>query len=151
MEKSKGVKVCGNLSLYISASALIRRLGFVMSEAEVPRGPAPSQRGSSADLDHLSSQLARLLTSEKLTECLEAPGSLLDLPIPILAVEDSRLLAGTLPRQTTHAFLGISKGTALVCPPQKPEPGIEAGIPEKVTQISTRCGLSMVNKYLTEG
>lgn len=81
-------------------------------------------------------------------ECLKAPGSLLDLPIPIFGVEDSRLLAGTLPRQAAHAFLGILKGTALVCPPQKPEPGIEAGIPEKVTQISTQCGLFVVNKYL---
>lgn len=64
-------------------------------------------------------------------EYLKAPGSLLDLLIPILGVVDSRLLARTLPRQATSAFLGISKGTALVSPPQKPEPGIETGIPGK--------------------
>ena len=36
----------------------------------------------------------------------------------------------------------------MVFPPQKPEPGIEMGIPEKVTKTSTQCGLSVVNKYL---
>lgn len=40
--------------------------------------------------------VARLVTSERLIECLKAPGSLLDLLAPILGAEESRL-AGTLP------------------------------------------------------
>lgn len=74
--------------------------------------------------------------------------SLLGLFIPISGVEDSRLLAETLSQYAAHAFLGISKAAALVCPPQKPEPGIETGIPEKVIQTSIQCGLSVANTYL---
>lgn len=58
------------------------------------------------------------------------------------------LLAGTLSQWAAQAFIGIPKGAALVSPSQKPEPKIETGIPEKVTQTSAQCGLSMVNKYL---
>lgn len=81
-------------------------------------------------------------------DCSKAPGCLVDLLKPILGVHDPRLLAGTLPHCATHVFLGVPKGAALVFPPQKPEPGIEMGIPEKVTKTSTQCGLSVVNKYL---
>lgn len=81
-------------------------------------------------------------------ERLKAPGPLRTLLLSILGVEDARLLAGTLPQWAAHAFLGIPKGTALVFPSQKPEPGIETGIPEKVTWTLAQCGLSGVNKYL---
>lgn len=95
----------------------------------------------------LLTQPSRETLLQKL-EHLKAPGALLNLFIPILGVEDARLLAGTLPQWAAHAFLGILKGTALVFPSQKPEPGIETGVPEKVTRTSAQCGLSVVNRYL---
>lgn len=39
VEESKGVQVCGNLSLYVYVSALTWRLGFVLSRGWVLRGP----------------------------------------------------------------------------------------------------------------
>ena len=86
-------------------------------------------------------------STEELLECFRVLGSLLNLLIPILGVKDSRLLAGTLPHWAAHVFLGVPKGAALVFPPQKPEPGIEMGTPEKVTKTLTRCSLSAVSKY----
>lgn len=82
----------------------------------------------------------RLLSPEKITEYLKALEPLLDLLIPIFAVEDARLLPGTFPQWEAHAFLGIPKGAALVFPSQKPEPGIETGYLKK----SPRLQLSVV-------
>lgn len=68
--------------------------------------------------------------SREVDRVLESPRTFAQLLTPISGVEE----AGTLPNWVAGAFLGIPKGTALVFPSQKPEPGIETRAPEKVTQ-----------------
>jgi hypothetical protein len=89
----------------------------------------------------------RLLKLEKLLEYLKVPRSLL---CGSFLSQEYRTPGcwQTFCQSRQLIFLGISKGATLVFPPQKPELGIETGMPEKVTQPSTQCGVVMVNKYV---